>query len=104
MLFFSICETIIVASLLIITSTLVLSQESEEPNLSQLLGLENCDQQIIHNGRHQSNFQHLQFLPTTIFDLGTVPNYTKKFWRLQSEVVQVPNSLRPISLIGCKPI
>lgn len=43
-------------------------QPMPEPNLAQLLiGLENCDLQILHNGRHESNFQHLQFLPTTIF-------------------------------------
>lgn len=53
---------------------------NKEPNLAQLLDtVENCDLQIIHNGRHQSDFAHFRFLPTTMFDLSTVSEFPEMF-------------------------
>lgn len=48
---------------------------NSEPKLAQLLAnVENCDLQIIHNGRSPSNMAHTQLLPTMISNMSRFIN------------------------------
>lgn len=76
----SLCGTLLYGIIFSINATASKFGSTEEPNLALLLGgVQNCDLQIIHNGRHRSNLQHFELLPTTIFDFGIAPFFDKIF-------------------------
>lgn len=58
-----------------------------EPNLAQV---QNCDLKILHNGKHQFNFQHFELLPTEIFNVGqSIANATFINWKTRLTLAEL---------------
>lgn len=78
---------------------LTANQPIREPSLVDLFtGVEHCDVQIIHSGRHSFNFQHLPFLPTVTFNIKTGPQLPDHVF----DVLQVRLPRARIILVLCR--